>query len=153
MENCKKSDTFKREQYYIDTLKPKYNILPNAGTVRGYRHTIQSKIKIGDACRGEKHPMYSGRHIFYNPEYGLLEEDVLEFSKKSKLPKNSCYKLKSKTLYKSHGWVYIGKSNCKLPVDIDDFYYRRVNNYRPIYSLYNAQIGIFTGTIPEFINK
>lgn len=36
-----------REQYYLNTLKPEYNILPNAFTCKGRILTEEHKIKIG----------------------------------------------------------------------------------------------------------
>jgi hypothetical protein len=35
-----------REQYYLDTLKPDYNILPTAGSSLGFKHTEESLAKI-----------------------------------------------------------------------------------------------------------
>jgi group I intron endonuclease len=37
-----------REQYYIDLLKPEYNILKIAGSPLGYKHTEESLAKIGE---------------------------------------------------------------------------------------------------------
>src|SRR5437762_10980392 len=39
LEYCSKEDTIKREQYYLDNIKPEYNILNSAGSSFGYRHT------------------------------------------------------------------------------------------------------------------
>jgi group I intron endonuclease len=35
-----------REQYFIDTLKPQYNILSKSGSSYGYRHTEETKEKF-----------------------------------------------------------------------------------------------------------
>ncbi len=35
----KKNEVLSREQYYIDLLKPEYNILQKAGSSLGYKHT------------------------------------------------------------------------------------------------------------------
>jgi group I intron endonuclease len=35
-----------REQYYLDKLKPEYNILKYAGSSFGYKHTEESKKKM-----------------------------------------------------------------------------------------------------------
>lgn len=43
LEYCLVNDLMVREQYYLDTLKPDYNILTYAGSSRGYRHTEASK--------------------------------------------------------------------------------------------------------------
>lgn len=39
LENCSSSDLIVKEQYYIDLLKPDYNIKPNAYTNLGYKPT------------------------------------------------------------------------------------------------------------------
>lgn len=43
LEYCSLENLLVREQYYIDTLKPEYNILSLAGNSRGYIHTEASK--------------------------------------------------------------------------------------------------------------
>lgn len=151
IEVCDKSNCFIREQYYIDTLHPQYNILPNAGTVRGYKHTAAIKILIGAASAGKNHPQYSGEYVFFNPVHGFFVGGLVEFSNKFNLRKITGYNLKNKKLHKSHGWIFIGNHPCKYPDDIKQFYYNRIYNNRPIYSFYHKNKGIFTGTVPDFI--
>jgi hypothetical protein len=45
-----------REQHYIDSLAPEYNILKTAGSLLGYKHSKESLIKRS----GENHPNYLG---------------------------------------------------------------------------------------------
>ena len=40
-----------REQHYMDTLKPFYNINPKAGSGLGYRHTDESRAKMSKKAR------------------------------------------------------------------------------------------------------
>ena len=47
LEYCYPSLAISREQYYIDLLKPKYNILKVAGSPLGYKHTEESRSKMG----------------------------------------------------------------------------------------------------------
>jgi len=49
---------FEREQFYIDTLVPEYNILRVAGSSLGYKHTEESLSKISNASKGFLNPMY-----------------------------------------------------------------------------------------------
>ena len=42
LEYCAPEECIKREQYYIDTLKPEYNILKVAGSSLGYKHTEET---------------------------------------------------------------------------------------------------------------
>lgn len=50
------------EQFYIDTLKPKYNINPLAGSRLGSRHSPDTLTKISEALSGNNHPMYGKTH-------------------------------------------------------------------------------------------
>lgn len=43
-----------REQYYIDTLKPEYNICPVAGTSLGRKLSDEHKRKISEKLKGHK---------------------------------------------------------------------------------------------------
>ena len=46
LEYCESSVLIKREQYYLDTLKPKYNILKKAGSSFGYKHSLETLLKF-----------------------------------------------------------------------------------------------------------
>lgn len=46
LEYCRKEDLLKREQYYLNLLKPEYNILTNAGSSLGYRHREETIAKF-----------------------------------------------------------------------------------------------------------
>lgn len=48
------SNIISREQFYIDELKPKINILRIAGSALGYKHTQESKNKISLLNTGRK---------------------------------------------------------------------------------------------------
>jgi len=54
IDECEPEFALIREQHWIDTLKPQYNIAPIAGTPRGYRHTEEAKRKISLARKGKK---------------------------------------------------------------------------------------------------
>ena len=45
LEYCDPADLLKREQYYIDLLKPEYNILKTAGSRLSVNHTETSNLK------------------------------------------------------------------------------------------------------------
>jgi len=49
-----KQNLLNREQFYLDTLKPKYNICPIAGSHLGKKMSDATKKKMSDAKKGEK---------------------------------------------------------------------------------------------------
>jgi group I intron endonuclease len=46
LEYCEPAILIKREQYYLDTLNPEYNILKKAGSSLGYKHTKETLLKF-----------------------------------------------------------------------------------------------------------
>jgi group I intron endonuclease len=46
LEYCERSLAVSREQYYIDSLTPEYNILKKAGSSLGYRHSEETLEKL-----------------------------------------------------------------------------------------------------------
>ena len=42
LEYCDKDEVLSREQYYLDFLKPEYNILKQAGSSLGFTHSVPS---------------------------------------------------------------------------------------------------------------
>src|SRR5579871_5079819 len=53
IEYCESNYLIKREQYYIDLLKPEYNILKIAGSSFGRIHTEETKMKISKILKGK----------------------------------------------------------------------------------------------------
>lgn len=51
LEYCEPSVLVEREQYYIDLLKPEYNILKVAGSLFGYKHTVESLQKMSEIAK------------------------------------------------------------------------------------------------------
>jgi group I intron endonuclease len=66
LEYCDPGMLLEREQHYIDTLNPSYNILTIAGSPLGRKHTEESKAKMSDSKQGvyeaENNPMYGKTH-------------------------------------------------------------------------------------------
>lgn len=54
LEYCEPSETIPREQYYLDKLQPKFNILKVAGSFFGCLHSEESKAKISLALKARK---------------------------------------------------------------------------------------------------
>ena len=53
VEECSIEFLIEREQYYIDTLLPKYNLRPIAESNRGWNMSEESKLKISKANKGK----------------------------------------------------------------------------------------------------
>lgn len=47
-----------REQYYIDNLKPEYNLCQIAGSRLGQNHSNETKVKMSIIKLGNKNPMF-----------------------------------------------------------------------------------------------
>jgi len=57
LETCSRENLLIREQYYIDTLKPHFNINPIAGSRLGSRHSARTKLQFFRA--GKKRNIHS----------------------------------------------------------------------------------------------
>lgn len=51
-----------REQFYIDSLLPQFNILKVAGSSLGYKHTEETLALLSLTMSGENHPMFGKTH-------------------------------------------------------------------------------------------
>ena len=51
-----------REQLYIDTLLPDYNLLKIAGSSLGHKHSEETKAILSEINKGENHPMFGRKH-------------------------------------------------------------------------------------------
>ena len=54
LEYCIKENVISREQYYIDLLKPEYNLNYTAGSRLGSIHSKESKLKMSNSAKGRK---------------------------------------------------------------------------------------------------
>ena len=64
LEYCEIDILIEREQYYLDSLKPEYNILKIANSRLGSKHSEATKIKISISNKG-KHDHFSGKMHTY----------------------------------------------------------------------------------------
>lgn len=53
LEYCEKEQAIEREQYYIDSESPAYNMCPTAGSRLGVKHTDAARVKISTAMKGK----------------------------------------------------------------------------------------------------
>jgi group I intron endonuclease len=106
LEYCNKNDVLVREQYYLDLLKPEYNILRIAGSSLGYLHTEQAKLKMrGTKNMSPEHLVKIREHIFKINSKRALHIEVFDMEKGIKVEYASalifflviyCYKLRRK---------------------------------------------------------
>lgn len=87
-----KDDLLSREDHFIQTLNPEYNILQNAGNSLGYNHTPESIEKITQSALGRTHSvevrkaMSESRMGANNPMFGknVSEETRVKLSEAAK---------------------------------------------------------------------
>jgi len=64
LEYCEKDVLIKREQYYIDKLKPEYNNLKAAKSRLSSKHTIETKTLMSIKQSGVNHHFYGKTHKY-----------------------------------------------------------------------------------------
>lgn len=62
LEYCSIENVIRREQYYIDLLKPEYNILKVAGSTLGFKHSEETKAKMSISNTGKNNPLFGRKH-------------------------------------------------------------------------------------------
>ena len=55
LEYCDKPILLTREQYFLTSLLPEYNLLKLAGSLKGHKHSAETKLKISLKKKGFKH--------------------------------------------------------------------------------------------------
>jgi len=70
-----------REQFYLDTIEPEYNILKVAGSFLGHKLSEETKAKISQALKGRS----------FSVETKALISEALKGEKKSNVRENSFY--------------------------------------------------------------
>jgi group I intron endonuclease len=101
LELCPKENLIEREQHYIDTLKPEFNLSPTAGSTLGVQMSEESKSKKslkmkGVANIGEKNGMY-GKNTWMKGKYHSEESRNKIKNALAKLHRSSPMKGKTHT--------------------------------------------------------
>lgn len=64
LEYCKPDELIKREQYYLDLVKPEYNILKNAYSLLGFKHSDETIARLKLRSISEEHKkILSSAHL------------------------------------------------------------------------------------------
>lgn len=85
LEYCEPSDAVSREQHYLDLLQPEYNILKNAGSTLGYKHTEETLVKFRAREYSPEHLAILRENVkFLNSEEQRVKarERILEINRK-----------------------------------------------------------------------
>ena len=74
LEFCSKEEVLAREQYYLDLLKPSYNILVRAGSSLGFTHSEETIAKFKET---RKNKVYSEEEKARVSKMNLLRSEEL----------------------------------------------------------------------------
>jgi len=113
LEYCTITELIEREQFYIDILKPEYNILKLAHSSIGYKHSMESIEKMRGS-RPHFSPSEEHRKILSNTHKGkIITEKTKEKMSKSKSKSIYVYSADLKTLINVYPGVVIMKAELK----------------------------------------
>ena len=107
LEYCNLESLINREQYYIDLLKPEYNICKRAGSMLGFKHSVKTRLKFINRDTGRGHvtniiSKENNETKTYNSmrtaakNIGVSHTTLIRYINKNKLLKG-IYFIKSKT--------------------------------------------------------
>jgi group I intron endonuclease len=86
LEYCEIAVLIGREQYYLDLLKPKYNILKVANSRLGSKQSEATKIKISISQTGIKHHFYGKTHSYETrKKIGLSLKSIIRVNNEPKV--------------------------------------------------------------------
>lgn len=115
LEYCEPDALIKREQYYIDTLEPEYNILKIAGSSTGFKHSFKTRVLMSLNNRGENHPLYGkkpswetrikiGKANRFNSAIDIIPNLNANDAKLNSIRLSNCRKIKIKA-FKSNNLI------------------------------------------------
>lgn len=110
--------TLNREQYYLDTLKDKYNECKQANSVFGRKMKEKTKQLLSESRRGCKSSSYDhNKYVLYHPKFGIRVDTKYNLSKNNNFDDSSICKLclGKKIFYKK--WICVGKEKEILNLD------------------------------------
>ncbi len=97
IEYCNKENLTEREQYWMDALKPEYNLLPTAGNNSGFKHSDETKIKMSIAHKGK-----------------TASKETREKQRQAKLGKSQTLKSRLKRSVSSKGRIHTPEAIAKM---------------------------------------
>lgn len=102
LEYCSLSELLEREQYYIDSLSPEYNILKFAYSVLGYRHSPENLEKFKSKIISQEHKeilslVHKGKVVSQETK-DKLAAATTNYKKNNPLSPEALANIKAKTL-------------------------------------------------------
>lgn len=144
IEECSIESLVEKEQYYIDTLSPKYNLRPIAESNRGWIMSEESKLKISKSNKGKTISIEHREAISTKNKVNLkgrkLSDEHIESIRKSRigvtLSKETKDKIRLKAMGRDKGKVLSEDTKLKIGLAFSKEVYQ--------YSLDNKFISKFT---------
>jgi len=84
LEYCDSSIVLEREQYYLDTYKPEYNILKHAGSVKGLKHSKKTIDHLRKINKGKSHSESTKLKLSNNAVFKSYSVEVFNIITKDK---------------------------------------------------------------------
>jgi group I intron endonuclease len=140
IEYCEPNLLISREQYYIDLLKPKYNILLIAGSKLGSKHSEATKAKMSINNTGKNHPFFGKNHSLESRiKIGESLKSIVRINNKTKIVES---KTKFKLSLRSKG----------VSVKVFDSSNNLVNEFSTITSV-AKHFNISNRTVSRYLDK
>lgn len=102
LEYCDKTNLLEREQYYLDKLKPEYNILKFAYSMLGYKHTASSIEKLKSKIVSPEHKLLLSlthkNKIVSDETRAKLSAAITDFRRKFPISEEKLINIKKKSI-------------------------------------------------------
>jgi group I intron endonuclease len=139
LEYCCKDITIEREQFYLDKLKPEYNLLKKAGSILGFKHSLLSKKKMSERALGR----------IVSEETRLKKSEALRGRKLSESTKEKIRRYK----HTQEAKLRIGLGNPRTrSVQITDLHTKDTTTFSTM-TLAAAHLNTTTATIGSYIKS
>ena len=129
IEHCAKKSLLKREQFYIDTLKPEYNMSPIAGSSLGRKTSAETRAKQSMAATGKVHDyMYGSKNPFFGHRHTVESRSKISAASKNRKITPETHAKMSKSLMgnkNSLGNVVPDEVKKKISVSMHAFWERK----------------------------
>jgi len=169
IEYCDPKELVKREQYYLDLLSPKYNVLKFAYSSVGYKHTQETMVKVNKnlvnfnisksinvkVTNLETNVLQEYASIFFQKmeaaKYLNTNRTTLTKYILNSKPFKGIYKLESNLTVSNYDSNYINHPN-SVQIEVHDLELKTITCYTSIHATSRA-LGIKHNTISNFFNR